>query len=181
MSGSSHNHATTAVTRGGTGTTATPANSAVDPTRGESDSAGVKDRPDVARGTEKESIMDKIRRTSDSGIGKDTASKATSFPERFGFPSSGRGADYEGHGTTGPSLIGKTIDKAGSAVSNVGATMGATAGTARDRVEDFGSGTRNVTTTTTERRASNTMSGREMTTDFLGNYSQEMRDEIGGV
>lgn len=109
--------------------------------------------------------MDKIKRTSNTGIGKDTSSKATSIPERFGFDS--RGDD--------PGVL----DKAATTASTVASEVKNEAKDMMDKAQQKIGNPSSGSTTEQRRRRSSLMSKQEMSSDFLSNYSYEMRSEIG--
>jgi len=108
--------------------------------------------------------MDKISRTSNTGIGKDSASKGTNVGERLGFDSSGRGGD-------GPGVIGKASETASKAT-------GEAKGMFAKAQQQLGTPPPPPDAPRRPRRSS-LMSRQELTTDFLANYCYEMRTEIG--
>ena len=104
--------------------------------------------------------MNKVTRTSNTGIGKDFASKGTNVGERLGFDSSGRGGD-------GPRVIGKPPETVGKEAKGMLAKAQQQPGTPPNVPRSH------------KRRKSSLMSRQELTTDFLANYCYEMRTEIG--
>jgi len=150
------NRANSAVSRGGTGAVATPANATHDPQEGRTEYAsGRRDRPDVARGAGREGFFDKFTRTSDTGIGKDTSSKATSIPQRLGFD--------------------RPIDKAVGAVTEVKEEGKGMFAKAQQQLGTPPS----IPRSSDRRRRSSLMSGKDLTNDFLSNYSYEIKSENG--
>ncbi|RPB22788.1 hypothetical protein L211DRAFT_868988 [Terfezia boudieri ATCC MYA-4762] len=160
---SDQNRENSAVSRGGTGAAPTPANTSPNPREGRSEYAsGRRDRSDVSRGTDREGIMGKITRTSNTGIGKDSASQTANVGERLGFGSSGR--DDEG-----PGVIGKASETARKVTTEGAKGMFAKA------QQQLGT----PPNVPRSHRRSSLMSRKELTTDFLANYCYEMRTEIG--
>ncbi|KAF8463079.1 hypothetical protein BDZ91DRAFT_732450 [Kalaharituber pfeilii] len=176
MSSSSQNTSNSAVSRGGTGAVATPANSTTTAKAGRDDyGSAMRNRPDVTRGTDKEgtpSQIDKITRTSDTGIGADSSSKATSLGERFGLSRSARGSDRGYDVFSGDprgddsSIVGKATQVVDMAKDKVHAGVSAA------QQEVMGQGLE-------QRARRRGMNRREMGYDFLDNYGFEIRSEIG--
>lgn len=150
------NRPNSAVSRGGAGAVATPANTTHDPREGSGEFAsGRRDRPDVTRGAGREGFFDKFTRTSDNGLGKDTSSKATNIPERLGFD--------------------RPIQKAASAATEVKEEAKGMFTKAQQQLGTPPS----IPGSNDRRRRSSLMSGRDFTNDFLSNYSYEIRSENG--
>jgi len=107
--------------------------------------------------------MDKIN----TGISKDWASKGTNIGERLGFNSSSRGGDR-------PGVIVKAPETASKVTTEVKEEAKGMVGKAQQQLRAPLNTPRSQ-----RRRRSSLMSKQEITTDFLANYSYEIRTEIG--
>jgi hypothetical protein len=163
-------------------------------------------------------LGDKLRRTSDHAIGKDSSA---TIGEKFGFGRGGSTGPDTTSSTSGSSIADKAADSVGGATrstkSAAGNILGGAGAASSDREgydyqsstrsrEGYGLGARSSDDHTARNPRAGyghdagidhlarsrqgygsqghgrgkLMSGRELSNDFLNNYDQELKDEVGG-